>query len=279
LTYLTTARPKMVALFVLVSLATMSVAGLPSAMLTGITLCAIALLVAGAATLNGYLERGLDRRMPRTAGRPLASGRLSPRRGLAFGAIVSLLGLVLLATGPGLVSFLLGLAGLIAYVVVYTLLLKPRVPESVVWGGPAGVFPLLIAWSASGKPWSSVLVYCCLLVFLWSPAHFWSLALARSDEYREAGVPVLPLARGEAWTRGLILLQLVLLSLLPLWAVASGFEQRWLVVVQIAAGLPLVWLAVRLARGAPPRVAWWLFRLSGPYLAVVFLVLVVARKT
>ena len=269
----------MVALFVLVSLATMSVAGLPGARLTGMTLGAIALLVAGAATLNGYLERGLDRRMPRTAGRPLASGRLASERGLAFGALASLAGLLLLAAGPGSVSLMLGAAGLLAYVVVYTLLLKPRIPESVVWGGPAGVFPLLIAWSASGKPWSSALVYCCLVVFLWSPAHFWSLALARSDEYRGAGVPVLPLVRGEAWTRLLILLQLVLLSALPLWAVASGFEQRWLVFVQLAAGVPLVWLAVRLVRGAPPRVAWWLFRLSGPYLAIVFLALVLARKT
>jgi protoheme IX farnesyltransferase len=217
--------------------------------------------------------------MPRTAGRPLASGRLTPNRGLAFGVLVSLAGFALLATGPGLVSLALGLAGMVGYVGVYTLVLKPRLPESVVWGGPAGVFPLLIAWSASGRPWSLAPLYCCLVVVLWSPAHFWSLALARSEEYRAVGIPVLPLVRGERWTSLLILGQLVVLTVLPFWGVTIGLFHPWLIVAHLIAGVPLLWLALRLVRSPSSATAWWLFRLSGPYLAVIFLALVLARRT
>ena len=232
----------MIALFVLVSLATMSVAGFPGYASAGVTLTGIALLVAGAATLNGYLERKLDRRMPRTAGRPLASGRLQPSRALVFAALVTIAGLVLLAAGPGLDCLLLGVAGMIGYVGLYTLLLKPRFPESVVWGSLAGVFPLLIAWTATGKPWSPALLYCCLVVFLWSPAHFWSLALARAEEYRAVGVPVLPVVSGERATGVRVLVHLVLLLALPIWGVGTGLFRPWLVVVNLAGGLPLVGL-------------------------------------
>ncbi len=269
----------MIALFVLVSLATMSVAGFPGYARAGVTLAGIALLVAGAATLNGYLERELDRRMTRTAGRPLASGRLQPSRALVFAAVVTTAGLVLLAAGPGLDSLLLGLGGMIAYVGLYTVLLKPRFPESVVWGSPAGLFPLLIAWTATGEPWSPALLYCCLVVFFWSPAHFWSLALARAEEYREVGVPVLPVVSGERATGGRVLVYLLVLLVLPIWGVATGLFRPWLVVVNLAACLPLVWLALRFLAGPSPSTAWWLFRLSGPYLAVVFVALVLARGT
>jgi protoheme IX farnesyltransferase len=195
----------------------------------------------------------------------------------AGGFFLLILGLTELAWLAGLFTASLAAAGAAYYIFVYTLILKRRSAHGVVPGGLAGLFPLLVAWSATGVPADRLLLFICAFVFLWSPPHFWALALAKGDDYRRAGFPTLRDTRGEAEARLHILLYvtgLLSLSFLPLLDGMAG--PRYLVGALAAAALLSIGVA-SLFGGRPQRGAWLVYKLSGPYLALILAAMVLDR--
>ena len=202
--YVRAAQPRIVALFLVTVLAALLLGGSPAAWRVLAVLAATALTVGGAALLNNVIERDIDRRMERTRRRPTASGRITPARAALAGLAAVAAGVVALWAVAGGLAALFALAGAFYYVVVYTLLLKPRIALSAVPGGVAGIFPALIGWAASGAAWSGVILFLCVLIPIWSPPHSWALTLALGDDYRSSGIPTPPTRYGDAATRRLI---------------------------------------------------------------------------
>ena len=242
--------------------------------LTLVVLAAAALVSScGASALNHWLDRDLDARMTRTRSRPVPAGRLSP--GVALGLGLGLSSLPIPAAeilGPGATLYLL--AGGATYAVVYTAWLKRRTPFSIVWGGAAGSFAALAGWQTAASTLSPAPLLLAGVLFLWTPCHFWSFAIAHDDDYRDAGVPTLVALVGvaragravAASTAGLVAWSLVLGLLLP-WPYLA---------VAAPAGTWFLLLALRLARDPTRERAWSLFKLSGLYLLFVLAGLVAA---
>jgi protoheme IX farnesyltransferase len=212
--------------------------------------------------------------MPRTADRPVPSGRVSPRAALIYGCVLSALSFVWLALTVNVLAASLALSGFLGYVFVYTVWLKRRTPQNIVIGGAAGAVPPLVGWAAVTGHVGGTAVLLFALVFFWTPPHFWALSLLMKDEYARVGVPMLPVVRGEAETRRQILLYSVLLyavSQLPFCA--GGFGGVYLA-GSLALGAAFIGLAVRLARRADRRSALVLYLFSLAYLALLFVTMV-----
>src|SRR5918997_6939149 len=190
---------------------TMYVAGDPSLSLVALTVLGGSLSAGGAAAVNHWYDRDIDVQMARTATRPVPSGRVSPRAALVYGLVLGALSFALLAAAVNLLSAFLALAGFLGYVLVYTVWLKRTTPQNIVIGGAAGAVPPLVAWAAVTGGLGGTPLYLFAIVFFWTPPHFWSLSLLMKDEYARAGVPMLPVVRGEAETRRQIMLYAVLL--------------------------------------------------------------------
>jgi len=267
--HIAAAQPRIVGLFLVTVVAAMLLAGAPSlALILGVA-AATALTVGGAAMLNNYLERDVDARMERTRRRPIAAGRIPARRALAIGlALVAAGGLALWAMAGGLAAAF-ALLGAAYYVVVYTMLLKPRTPLSSIPGALAGVFPALIGWAATGAAWSGSILFLCALVFLWSPPHFWALALAREDDYVSSGIPTPAVAYGERACRRLIAGFVAAVTVLTLIPAASGAFGGVYLAAALAGGAALWFFTARLLTRRDGRAAWALFKVTGPYLAIV----------
>lgn len=277
--YLRLTKPRSVALLLVTALAGMVMSGQGQTPLSvlALTMLGGAMAAAGANTLNCYLDRDLDRLMPRTRCRPIPSGLVRPWKALAFGLLLCLLSLAILATGVNPLSALLAAAGIFYYVVVYTLWLKRATPLNVVVGGGAGVMPFLVGSAAASGSVPLYSLWIGSILLLWTPPHFWSLALVRRDEYRDAGVPMLPAVRGEEETRRQIgvyalLLFLATLLALPLGVVGGVFAA----VPAILGGCFLLHAALLLARGTQAE-AQRLYRHSIIYLALLFSSLILGR--
>ena len=267
--HLEAAQPRIVGLFLVTVVAAMLLAGTPGLALILAVAVPTAFTVGGAAMLNNYLERDVDTRMGRTRGRPIAAGRIPARRALVIGlALVAAGSLALWALAGGLAAAF-ALLGAAYYVVVYTLLLKPRTPLSSVPGALAGVFPALIGWAATGAAWSGSILFLCALVFVWSPPHFWALALAREDDYIASGIPTPAVAYGARACRLLIAGFVAAVTVLTLVPAAAGAFGAVYVAAALAAGAALWVFTARLLRRRDGRAAWALFKVTGPYLAVV----------
>ncbi len=265
--YLHAAQPRIIGLFLLTVVAAMLLAGDPGLARIIAVMVPTAFTVGGAAMLNNYLERDLDTRMRRTHGRPIAAGRIPAGRALTVGlALVAAGSLALWALAGGLAAAF-ALLGAAYYVVVYTMLLKPRTALSSIPGALAGVFPALIGWAATGEAWSGGVLFLCALVFVWSPPHFWALALAREDDYRASGIPTPAVAYGESACRRLIAGFVAAVTVLALAATAAfGLVYA---AIALAAGAALWGFTWRLLARRDRRAAWALFKATGPYLAVV----------
>ena len=242
---------------------------------------AIALGSGAAGCINMWYERDLDALMARTANRPLPAGRVAPDDALGLGILLSIFSLLLMATATNYVATALLAAAILFYVFIYTIWLKRRTPQNIVIGGAAGAFPPMIGWAAVTGDVSAVGVALFLLIFLWTPPHFWALALYRSDDYRRAGVPMLPVVAGPRATKLQMLvytLVLVPVALAPTLLGAVG----WLygvVAVALSAGFIghaiAVWRAPDDRRGH--RAAKRMFKFSLLYLAVLFAALPIDR--
>jgi protoheme IX farnesyltransferase len=201
--YLALTKPRIVLLLMVTAYCAMVVAqgGLPAPGLTVWTLLGLGLSAGGANAINMWYDRDIDRVMARTRGRPLPQGRLSPAAALRFGIACGVISLVLLAWTVGPLAAALALAGYAYYVLVYTVWLKRRTPLNIVIGGAAGSFPPLVGWAAVTGHLSVAAWLMFAIIFLWTPPHFWTLALYKQDDYRRAGIPMLPVARGGRETR------------------------------------------------------------------------------
>jgi protoheme IX farnesyltransferase len=234
----------------------------------------LALACGGASALNHVLDRDIDPLMgERTKQRPVASGRVTPSRALEFGLALSALSFVLLASTVNVLTAMLALVGNLFYVLVYTRWLKRTTPQNIVIGGAAGAVPPLVGWAAATGDitWPAILLFA--IVFVWTPPHFWALALLIKDNYANAKVPMLPVVRGDRETARQIVLYsfgLVAVTLLP-WALGSA----GLLYLASALGLGAIflWLAERLRREIAPRRAALLFHFSLLYLALLFVAL------
>jgi protoheme IX farnesyltransferase len=229
----------------------------------------LALACGGASALNHVLDRDLDRLMgTRTERRPVAAGRVPPERALEFGLVLSALSFVLLASAVNVLTATLALVGNLFYVLVYTRWLKRSTPQNIVIGGAAGAVPPLVGFAAATGNLALPALWLFLIVFLWTPPHFWALALLIKENYAAAQVPMLPVVRGEAeTTRQIVLYTLALVA----FSVSVGL---WLGPVYTGAALALgaafVWLAWQLRRDPSRRRAAVLFHYSLAYLALLF---------
>ena len=195
--YLGLTKPRIIELLLATTIPTMFLAarGLPGMWVTVATLVGGSLAAGGANTLNSFFDRDIDSVMKRTGHRPLVQKDVSPSAALIFGLALSLASVLWLAAFVNLLSAVLASGAIAFYVIIYTLMLKRRTPQNIVWGGAAGCFPVLIGWSAvtNSLTWTPVVLF--VIVFLWTPPHYWPLSLKFKDDYAAAGVPMLPVVR------------------------------------------------------------------------------------
>ena len=271
--YVALTKPRIISLLLLTTVTTMIVAD-PSGPALSVVLWTMLggyLAAGGAGAINHYLDRDRDARMARTRGRPLVSGRIEPWHGLAFGIALGALATVQLAITVNVLSALLALAGLLGYVFVYTIWLKPLTPQNIVIGGAAGATAPLIASAAmtgSSPTLGAWLLF--LVVFLWTPPHFWAIAIVRRREYEAAGFPMMPSVVGDQATRWRSLayaLSLLPVTLAPVWLCGSSVAYG---VVATALGLWFVWLVARSLVERRPAADQRVFRGSVAYLGLLF---------
>ncbi|HEY1687575.1 MAG TPA: heme o synthase [Solirubrobacteraceae bacterium] len=276
--YVELTKPKVQTLLLLTTIATMYVAGDPSPGLVLLTCLGGYLSAGGAGAVNHWFDRDIDGKMARTANRPIPSGRVAPRAALLFGCSLSALSFLELSLTVNVLAASLSFAGFLGYVLVYTVWLKRRTPQNIVIGGAAGAIPPLVGWAAVRGSVGGTAVLLFFIVFFWTPPHFWALSLLMKDEYAKVGVPMLPVARGEAETRRQILLySLLLYAVTQLPFCAGGFGGIYLA-ASITLGFAFVWGAMRLYRSAERRQALQLYLFSLLYLALLFAAMVLDAK-
>ena len=272
--YIELTKPKVQSLLLLTTVATMEVAGSPSASLIALTCLGGYLSAGGAAAINHVFDRDIDAQMKRTASRPIPAGRISPRAGVVFGLTLQALSFALLSLTINLLAAVLAFVGFIGYVGLYTMYLKRRTPQNIVLGGAAGAVPPLVGWAAVRGTVSWTAVYLFAIVFYWTPPHFWALSLLMKDEYDRVGVPMLPVVRGETETRRQIVLYAVLLyAVTQLPFCAGGFGVIYLA-CSLVLGLAFIAGAVQLYRRADRASALRLYLFSLAYLALLFCAMV-----
>ncbi len=273
--YVQMTKPKVQSLLLFTTATTMYVAGDPSPGLVLLTCLGGALSAGGAGAMNHALDRDIDAQMRRTASRPVPAGRVSPLAAIVYGVLLGCASFALLALTVNALAAVLAMAGLLGYVLVYTLWLKRTTPQNIVIGGAAGAVPPLVAWAAVSGGLSGTALYLFAIVFFWTPPHFWALSLLMKDDYARAGVPMLPVVRGERETRRQILLYAVLLyavSQLPFCAGAFGAGY---LAASVALGGMFIAGAIVLYRRADRRSALRLYLYSLAYLALLFGAMVV----
>ena len=270
--YLALTKPRIVVLLVFTALCGMVLAsnGLPDAGLMLVVAGGGALASGGANALNHFLDRDIDARMQRTQHRPVAARRIRPSAALAFGIAANAVAFILFVTFANVASAVLTLSATLFYVFVYTMGLKRASPQNIVIGGAAGALPPVIGWTAVTGSVTVPAVYMFAIVFLWTPPHFWALALLLKDDYARAGVPMLPVVAGvQATKRQILLYTLVLLALTGLFP-ATGAVGWVYLGAALALGLGFVILAARLLRmpGIKGAVGTYVYSLA--YLVLLF---------
>ncbi|MEA2191715.1 MAG: heme o synthase [Solirubrobacteraceae bacterium] len=276
--YVELTKPKVQSLLLLTTVCTMEIAGDPSFELIAATVIGGYLSAGGAGAVNHYYDRDIDLQMPRTANRPVPSGRVSPRAALIYGIVLAIASFVLLTSAVNLLAASLAFSGFLGYVFVYTVWLKRRTPQNIVIGGAAGAIPPLVGWAAVTGGLTGMPIYLFAIVFFWTPPHFWALSLLMKDEYARVGVPMLPVVRGEKETRKQILLYSVLLyAVTQLPYCAGGLGTLYLVSSFVLGGLFIAG-AVVLYRNADRRSALRLYLFSLAYLALLFGAMVLDAK-
>ena len=275
--YLEMCKPRVVLLMLLCALAGMYLATSSTVPIDTLVLGLVGIgLVAGsAAVVNHIADAHIDARMARTQDRPMATGRVSTRQGIIFSAATGCLGMLILWFGINPLTAWLNLASWVGYGLVYTFWLKRATPQNIVIGGLFGAAPPLFGWTAvtgSIDPGGLLLV---LIIFAWTPPHFWALALDRKDEYAEVGVPMLPVTHGESFTRLHIMLYTIILVLSTVLPFAIGMSGLLYLVSALALGVGFLYWAIVLLLNNNPRAPLETFRYSILYLSLLFVALLV----
>jgi heme o synthase len=268
-------KPRVQTLLLFTTITTMYVAGSPSIGLVALTCLGGALSAGGAGAINHWFDRDLDAVMVRTSNRPVPAGRVAPRNALIFGILLGISAFVLLAQTVNLLAASLSLSGLLGYVFVYTIWLKRRTPQNIVIGGAAGAVPPLVAWAATTGKLTGSALYLFAIVFYWMPPHFWALSLLMKDEYAKAGVPMMPVVRGEEETRFQIVLYTFLLVAVTILPFAGGLFGAVYFISAVVLGSIFIALSVQLFRTRERRPALRLYLSSLAYLALLFAAMVV----
>ncbi len=276
--YVALTKPRIIELLLVTTLPTMVVAqrGLPPVWLMAATLVGGALAAGGANAINMYVDRDIDKLMRRTSGRPLVTGAVTPAAALVFAVALEVLAFVELSAFVNLLSAVLALSATLFYVFVYTLWLKRTSSQNIVIGGAAGAVPVLVGWAAvtDRLGWTPLVLFA--IIFVWTPPHFWALAVKYQDDYRTAGVPMLPAVSTVRRTATEILFYSVLLVATSLLLAAVAHLGAFYLTAATVLGLVFVALAVKLFRRATPKVAMQLFSYSITYLTLLFVLMAVA---
>jgi heme o synthase len=253
--------------------------GLPDFGLTVITIVAGTLAAGSANAFNMVIESELDKLMARTAKRPIVTGLISKTNAAIFATLIGTLSLVLFWIYTTALATLLALIAIVFYVVVYTMALKQRTSQNIVWGGAAGCMPVLIGWAAvtnslSVTPWAFFFV-----IFFWTPPHFWALAIKYKDDYAAAGTPMLPVVATKSRVLSQMWLYTILMIVSSVWLIVSAELPIWSLIVTIALGLVFAVQLVGLKEDSPDygKVAGKIFQWSITYLSLLSVVLVVAQ--
>jgi heme o synthase len=272
-------KPRIISLLLVTTIAPMFVAGNPGWLLVLIVTLGGYLMAGGANAVNMYLDSDIDTQMSRTRLRPIPSGRMGPRAVLAFGVALATAATFLLARFINVLTALLALGGFYFYVFVYTRWLKRTTPQNIVIGGAAGAFPPLVGWAAMTGTIDLTAVYLFLIVFYWTPPHFWALALLKQRDYGRAGVPMAPLVWGERETmRQMMWYNVILIALTLLPATFGAFGIIYLVSAIVLGAILLIGV-IRVGTSAEwTKPAWRVYKFSLLYLALLFLAMVIDRK-
>ncbi len=275
--YVTLTKPRIMVLLLLTAVTGMFVGaeGVPPLGLLAATLVGLALACGGASALNHLLDADIDKHMRRTDRRPVAAGRVAPERALEFGLALSALSFVVLTSFVNVLAALLAVFGNLFYVLVYTRWLKRATPQNIVIGGAAGAIPAVVGWAAATGNLALPALFLFLIVFYWTPPHFWALALLIRREYEAARVPMLPVVRGDRSTALSILRYTVLLVGITLLPFLLG-ELGWLYLgAAVALGVGFLALSAWLLQDTTPARARSVFSFSLTYLALLFVAMAV----
>lgn len=275
--YLSLCKPGVVALMLLTSLIGMLLAvpgAVPWQILVlgnlGIGLCA-----SSAATVNHLVDRHIDVKMARTFQRPVATGRVAPLHAMIFAFVLGAIGLSILVTWINPLTAWLTLASLIGYALVYTLFLKRATPQNIVIGGLAGAAPPLLGWTAVTGEMHGHALLLVLIIFAWTPPHFWALAVHRKEEYAKADIPMLPVTHGEHYTKLHILLYTLILFAVSLLPFVSGMLDGFYLLGALVLGLGFLYYAYVLLRGKSKHAGMDAFRYSIIYLMALFVIMLI----
>jgi protoheme IX farnesyltransferase len=279
LAFVALTKPRIVMLLLVTTIPAMVLAaqGLPSVWLMVATLVGGMLTSGSANALNQYLERDIDEKMRRTRSRPLPSHSVGPGAALIFAIVLGVAGFVWLATLVNVLSGLLAVAAIVFYVGVYTLLLKRTTPQNIVIGGAAGAVPVLVGWAAVTGTVEAPAWVMFLIIFLWTPPHFWALAMRYRDDYAAAGVPMLPVVRGDnAVTAQILAYALVLVAATLFLSPVGGLGALYALSAALLGG-GFIYRAVQLRWEPNGETALKLFRYSVSYLGLLFAAIAVDR--
>ena len=275
--YVALTKPRIILLLLITAVGSMFLAtgGWPDPFTTALVLISGYLASGGANALNHGLEDDLDQKMRRTRRRPVASGRISTTQAFVFGTVLNLAAFAVLAAFVNVLSGALALSGTVIYVFVYTKALKRTTPQNIVIGGAAGAVPPLVGWAAVTGTVELPAIYLFAIIFLWTPPHFWALALLIKDDYARAGIPMLPVVSTLAVTKRQILIYTVVLVALSVSFAATGAVGLIYLVGASVLGAGFIIGAVRLARGEGIEGAKALYLFSLSYLGLLFVVVAV----
>ena len=253
--------------------------GLPDFGLVAATIFAGTLAAGSANAFNMVIESDLDKLMARTSKRPIVTGLISKTNATIFATVIGILSLVLFLVFTTQLATLLALIAIVFYVVVYTMALKQRTSQNIVWGGAAGCMPVLIGWAAvedslSMTPWAFFFV-----IFFWTPPHFWALAIKYKDDYAAAGTPMLPVVATKGRVLGEMWFHTILMIASSIWLISVANLPTWSMVVTIVLGLVFAVQLIALKEGSPnyAKVAGKIFQWSITYLSLLSVVLVAAQ--
>ncbi|MCZ6455427.1 MAG: heme o synthase [Alphaproteobacteria bacterium] len=274
--YIALLKPRVMSLVVFTGFAGLVVApGSLHPLQAAVAVLCIAISAGAAGAINMWYERDIDALMERTRNRPIPAGRIAPNKALAFGVTLNVLPVLLMGLAVNWVAAALLAFAAGFYIFVYTIWLKRRTPQNIVIGGAAGALPPMIGWAAVTGSVSLESVALFLIIFMWTPPHFWALALYRKGDYAKAGVPMLPVVAGPAETRRQILIYTLLLVPLSFAPLALGTVGLAYGAAAATVGAYLLWLAAQIVRTKSDRAARRMFGFSILYLFVLFAALIV----
>jgi protoheme IX farnesyltransferase len=273
--YLELCKPNVVLVMIVTAVIGMflSVPGMVPARILVLGNLGIALCAAAAAAVNHLVDRHIDLKMARTLNRPVAQGRIEPSQVVLFAAVLGVAGMAILLVWINALTAWLTLASLLGYAVVYTLYLKRATPQNIVIGGLAGAAPPLLGWTAVTGEIHGHGLLLVLIIFAWTPPHFWALALHRKDEYARANVPMLPVTHGERYTKLHIVLYTILMILVTVLPYLTGMSGWLYLLGALVLGGGFLYWALRLYAGTDPTLGMTTFKYSIVYLLALFAIM------